>query len=207
MLVISTVYLACISSFAISYQLNPVLRQSSRPICHNCALDRKVQSSSVKMTRSLHHMRMMEKDESQNTIKEDISTKDKLAKLGQSGLLAYGFLNFSYYSIATIIAWASLRDNFRTALLTMSIADRYKASLTRLGKLMAVVWAGSQVTKAFRISGSVFLAPYADDALTTFQRRLNISSRSLAFSILASGLLAMTFVVYGLMIAYTTFII
>lgn len=146
-------------------------------------------------------------DVSVPAINQEISTKNKLTKLGQSGLLAYGFLNFSYYSLATIIAWASLRDNFRGTLMTMSVADRYKASSSRMLKLMAVVWAGSQITKAFRLTGSVFLAPYADKALSSFQRRLNLPSRSIAFSILTSALLVMTFMVYGFMIAYTTFIV
>ncbi len=136
-----------------------------------------------------------------------LSLKHKLGIYGQSGLLAYGFMNFSYYSVAMIIAWYNTRAIIQKNLIALSLRDRVASTSLQVVKLLVLVWAGSQVTKAFRISLSLVLAPYADKVITWSQNKMKISSRSLAFSILASSLLASTFIIYATIILYTVFVI
>lgn len=152
----------------------------------------------------LRHLSMSSMDESiDKSIDKSIakqSMNNKLASFGQSGLLAYGFLNFCYYTFTLLVAWFTINDQYRKDFAILSLGQRYKVTLSRFAKIVAVVWAGSQVTKAFRISGSVFLAPYFDKLILSFQKRFHLSSRNKAFSILASTFLLTTIGTYGCLV-------
>lgn len=82
----------------------------------------------------------------------------------------------------------------------ISLQDKYLASTLRLLKVSGIVWAGSQVTKAFRISGALVGAPLANAILSKFQSLLSIESRSKAFSIISCSLLGGTFLFYFLLV-------
>jgi hypothetical protein len=58
--------------------------------------------------------------------------------------------------------------------------------------VFALVWAGSQVTKVFRLGGALLLAPFADRVLISTQRRLKLKSKQQTFSLLATLLLGST---------------
>ncbi|GJN33868.1 hypothetical protein PR202_gb22496 [Eleusine coracana subsp. coracana] len=52
----------------------------------------------------------------------------------------------------------------------------YAAAVERFLKLMAMVWAGSQVTKVFRAGGALALAPFVDRGLRWFTVKFNFKS-------------------------------
>ncbi|KFK23697.1 hypothetical protein AALP_AAs45549U000100, partial [Arabis alpina] len=53
----------------------------------------------------------------------------------------------------------------------------YLAAAERFLKLMAMVWAGSQVTKLIRIGGAVALAPIVDKGLSWFTVKFKFESQ------------------------------
>ena len=128
------------------------------------------------------------------------SINEKLTSLGQSGMLAYGFLNFSYYTFTLLLAWFGIQDKYRQNFHMLSFKQRYIITTSRFVKLVAVVWAGSQVTKPFRISGSIFMSPYVDKFIDFIQKKFGLSSRNKTFGILASAFLFSTIAVYALLI-------
>jgi len=139
--------------------------------------------------------------------------KSKLASAGRGGLLAYGILNCIYYVVVTALAWFAFSTGGETvsavsastaAVYTLSNSQTFRERVgilfKKLPKVMAVVWAGSQVTKLARISCSVIMAPLADKILSQFQHKLNIKSEKKAFGLCCAMLLSFTFLFYSLLI-------
>ncbi|XP_052167735.1 uncharacterized protein LOC127784459 [Oryza glaberrima] len=105
------------------------------------------------------------------------SSKDLLERLkryGAAGVLSYGLLNTVYYVTTFLLVWFI----FSPAPGKMG----YAAAVERFLKLMAMVWAGSQVTKIFRAGGALALAPFVDRGLRWFTVRFNFKSEGRAFA-------------------------
>lgn len=105
------------------------------------------------------------------------SSKDLLERLkryGAAGVLSYGLLNTVYYVTTFLLVWFI----FSPAPGKMG----YAAAVERFLKLMAMVWAGSQVTKIFRAGGALALAPFVDRGLRWFTVRFNFKSEGKAFA-------------------------
>ena len=66
--------------------------------------------------------------------------------------------------------------------------------------MLAIVWAGSQVTKAARVAGAIFLAPVINRFLNVVQTRLSLQSPGQAAGAVVSGLVGFTFLVFGSLI-------
>jgi hypothetical protein len=96
----------------------------------------------------------------------------KLSQTGQSGLLAYGILNCLYYTSMTAIVWiyqsksviipSASSSSSSSILLFTSII---KKTILKLSKIILIVWAGSQITKVFRLFLSIALAPFIDNVI------------------------------------------
>jgi hypothetical protein len=131
--------------------------------------------------------------------------KDKLTNTGASGLVAYGFLNCIYYTVATAIVWFTVSSKEAGAAVEMGTGymTKLKGNMAKFPKIMLLVWAGSQTTKMFRISGSIFLAPWASSLLKWMQRKLNIS-QSNAVAICSSALLSFTALFYAVLLVVAT---
>lgn len=92
----------------------------------------------------------------------------KLSQTGQSGLLAYGILNCLYYTSMTAIVWiyqsksVIIPSSSSSILLFTSII---KKTILKLSKIIIIVWAGSQITKIFRLFLSIALAPFIDNII------------------------------------------
>ncbi|XP_065865261.1 uncharacterized protein [Euphorbia lathyris] len=97
----------------------------------------------------------------------------KLKRYGISGILSYGLLNTVYYITAFLLAW------FYIAPAPGKMG--YFAAVERFLKLMAMVWAGSQVTKLFRAGGALALAPFVDRGLSWFTIKFKFESQGKAF--------------------------
>nr|QGN65380.1 E2F-related protein [Oryza meyeriana var. granulata] len=98
----------------------------------------------------------------------------KLKRYGAAGVLSYGLLNTVYYITTFLLVWFY----FSPAPGKMG----YAASVERFLKLMAMVWAGSQVTKILRAGGALAMAPFVDRGLRWFTVRFNFKSEGKAFA-------------------------
>lgn len=76
--------------------------------------------------------------------------------LGMAGMTAYGILNTLYYTLAFTTAWS-----FRAIPANLSFAAAFRVA----GECMALVWAGSQVTKIARLGLAVAGAPKMDQGI------------------------------------------
>ncbi|ONI21091.1 hypothetical protein PRUPE_2G049700 [Prunus persica] len=98
----------------------------------------------------------------------------KLRRYGISGLLSYGLLNTAYYLTTFLLVW------FYVAPAPGRMG--YVPAVQRFLKIMAMVWAGSQVTKLVRAGGALALAPLVDRGLSWFSVKFHFESQGKAFT-------------------------
>ncbi|KAJ0046780.1 hypothetical protein Pint_05668 [Pistacia integerrima] len=96
----------------------------------------------------------------------------KLRRYGISGILSYGLLNTAYYLTTFLLVW------FYVAPAPGRMG--YIAAVERFIKVMAMVWAGSQVTKLVRAGGALALAPFVDKGLSWFTVKFKFESQGKA---------------------------
>ncbi|TYK15814.1 uncharacterized protein E5676_scaffold35G003180 [Cucumis melo var. makuwa] len=121
---------------------------------------------------------------------------DKLRRYGLSGILSYGLLNTAYYLTTFLVVW------FYIAPAPAKMG--YVAAAGRFLKIMATVWAGSQVTKLARAAGALALAPFVDRGLSWFTVNYNFESQGKAFMAIVGfclGLALLLFIVVTLLSA------
>lgn len=121
---------------------------------------------------------------------------DKLRRYGISGILSYGLLNTLYYLTTFLVVW------FYIAPAPAKMG--YVAAAGRFLKIMATVWAGSQVTKLARAAGALALAPFVDRGLSWFMVKYNFESQGKAFMAIVGfclGLALLLFVAVTLLSA------
>ncbi|KAF5742478.1 hypothetical protein HS088_TW09G00527 [Tripterygium wilfordii] len=119
---------------------------------------------------------------------------EKLRRYGISGILAYGLLNTAYYLTTFLVVW------FYVAPVPAKIG--YLAAAKRFLKVMAMVWAGSQVTKLVRAAGALAVAPFVDRGLSWFTVKFKFESQWKAFMAIVGfcfGLGIMVFAVVTLL--------
>ncbi|KAI4382929.1 hypothetical protein MLD38_008823 [Melastoma candidum] len=100
----------------------------------------------------------------------------KLKRYGLAGILSYGLLNTAYYLTTFLLVWFY----FTPAPGRMG----YLAAVERFFKVMAMVWAGSQVTKVVRAGGALALAPLVDRGLSWFTKRYKFQTQGQAFAMI-----------------------
>lgn len=136
----------------------------------------------------------------------------KLRQTGSAGLLAYGGLNAAYYSLAVALLWVYTGGGTRGPLApsdaagaaTAVVSTGVKATAQRFVKVLALAWAGSQVTKPFRLGGAVLLAPAAGRVMDWVQRRLGLKRRGDTVPIIIAALVLVTGAVFGSLILQGT---
>ena len=128
-----------------------------------------------------------------------ITLKQKLQNAGRGGLVAYGFLNAAYYCTVTFITYMYyLKDNALQVPSNLGLGSKLSVAASLMGKIVAIVWAGSQVTKALRITAAIALAPVGERVLNKFGGERK-------FGALCRCLLGFTFIFYACLIANTAF--
>ncbi|KAL0539202.1 hypothetical protein IC582_023384 [Cucumis melo] len=139
----------------------------------------------------------MEKNENrQKHPQKSNEVLDKLRRYGLSGILSYGLLNTAYYLTTFLVVW------FYIAPAPAKMG--YVAAAGRFLKIMATVWAGSQVTKLARAAGALALAPFVDRGLSWFTVNYNFESQGKAFMAIVGfclGLALLLFIVVTLLSA------
>ncbi|KAL0397372.1 UNVERIFIED_CONTAM: hypothetical protein Scaly_0185600 [Sesamum calycinum] len=120
----------------------------------------------------------------------------RLKRYGIAGILSYGLLNTVYYLTTFLVVWFYVTP----------APERmgYLAAVERFLKVMAMVWAGSQVTKLIRAGGALALAPFVDRGLSWFTAKFGFESQGKAFMAIAGlcfGLAFLMFVIVTLLSA------
>lgn len=137
-----------------------------------------------------------------NTTNTSTNLLKQLSSKGQSGILAYGILNFFYYMIVTGIVWTYQSKNIIITNIasSTSLSNKVIETTLKLSKIMIIVWTGSQVTKIFRISGAIFLAPIVDQIITKCMKIFSIPTRNKAFWIIFTSLWMVIFTCFSILI-------
>ncbi|KAL3629950.1 hypothetical protein CASFOL_026262 [Castilleja foliolosa] len=126
-----------------------------------------------------------------NGIFQGISLNEILIKLkryGVSGILSYGLLNTAYYITTFLVVW----------LYVAPAPGRmgYVAAVERFLKVMAMVWAGSQVTKLIRAAGALVLAPFVDRGLSWITAKFEFKSQGKASMTIAGFCFGLAFIMF-----------
>ena len=117
------------------------------------------------------------------------SPLDSLRRYGLAGVLSYGILNTLWYAFSFATAWLYVAQVPRGAGLA--------ASAKAAGKVFALAWAGSQVTKAARIGAAALGAPLADSLIDWIRKGMDLPSRRAAFGVAVACCAAVATVVVG----------
>ncbi|MED6120355.1 hypothetical protein PIB30_020192 [Stylosanthes scabra] len=112
----------------------------------------------------------------------------KLRRYGISGILSYGLLNTAYYLTTFLIVWFYIAPSPGRM--------GYLAAVERFLKVMAMVWAGSQVTKLIRAGGALALAPFVDRGLSWFTAKFNFQSQGKAFMAIVGFCVGLAIIVF-----------
>lgn len=113
------------------------------------------------------------------------SQSAKLQKAGRAGVVAYGALNFVWYTLAITFQWRRIASLSGVPPGTLVAV---KGSIQKFGKVLAAAYIGSQLTKLPRLSLAVILAPVGNRALLFVKQKLRVSENS-AFLIVTGVLL------------------
>lgn len=142
----------------------------------------------------------------------------KVRQAGSAGLLAYGMLNAVYYSLAVSLLWVYTGGGTRglpysSSTVIAAVATTaggggggggVKATAQRFVKVLALAWAGSQVTKPLRAGGAVLLAPAMGRVMDSVQRRLRLKRRGDTVPVIIAALVLVTGGVFGALILQGT---
>jgi hypothetical protein len=114
----------------------------------------------------------------QNTKIQEL--QEKLSKAGRAGLLGYGFINTLYYtSFVALALKLSPESIINGDKLSLSVIIR--RIFTKFGKVFAIVWAASQVTKLFRLAFAIATVPYSEKLMEYVQIKFSLQSKAEAF--------------------------
>ncbi|KAL5190891.1 hypothetical protein HKD37_04G010235 [Glycine soja] len=130
-------------------------------------------------------------DSEENKKGKSLSSNEILKKLrryGISGILSYGLLNTAYYLTTFLFVW------FYIAPAPAKMG--YGAAVKRFLKVMAMVWAGSQVTKLVRAGGALALAPFVDRGLSWFTHKFKFQTQGKAFMAIVGLCLGLALIVF-----------
>ncbi|XP_021901256.1 uncharacterized protein LOC110817143 isoform X2 [Carica papaya] len=189
------VYSTCRRSYSPQPKNFFVYQLNRRPICSiNCSSNNDYGGSSD----ATHSFSPNDKDENTRSgWQGSLSSKEVLMRLrryGVAGILSYGLLNTAYYLTTFLLVW------FFVAPVPGRMG--YIAAVERFLKVMAMVWAGSQVTKLVRAGGALALAPVVDRGLSWFTVKFKFESQGKAFMVVVGfcfGLALLLFLVVTLL--------
>ncbi|KAJ6326126.1 hypothetical protein OIU78_013257 [Salix suchowensis] len=140
--------------------------------------DNNVSGSSDSYKKNHDHEGSMERNETSRSPASNDVLKN-LKRYGISGILSYGLLNTAYYLTTFLLVW------FYVAPAPGKMG--YLAAAERFLKVMAMVWAGSQVTKLVRAGGALALAPFVDRGLSWFTGKFKFESQEKVEHILSEA--------------------
>ncbi|KAK4375158.1 hypothetical protein RND71_005835 [Anisodus tanguticus] len=164
------------------------LRQKNFCLC-SVTSDNNVYESPGFQNSALDQKGTAEKDETSQTESPTSNTVlTRLRRYGVAGILSYGLLNTAYYLTTFLIVWFYVAPSPGRM--------GYLAAVKRFVKVMAMVWAGSQVTKLIRAGGALALAPFVDKGLSWFTTKMKFESQRKAFTVVAGFCFGSAFMLF-----------
>ncbi|XP_019258911.1 PREDICTED: uncharacterized protein LOC109237104 isoform X2 [Nicotiana attenuata] len=169
----------------------PQKQLTSRHLLRRCSInaDNSVYESPEFQNSPLDQKGTAENNENSQT--ESLTSNNILTRLrryGVAGVLSYGLLNTAYYLTTFLIVWFYVAPSPGRM--------GYLAAVERFLKVMAMVWAGSQVTKLVRAGGALALAPFVDRGLSWFTNKMNFESQGKAFMVIAGFCFGLAFMMF-----------
>ena len=124
------------------------------------------------------------------------SIKERLVAYGLSGVASYGLFNTLYYFVSFFLALAAFPKP--------AAVDTFTAAFQHVFKLLALVWAGSQVTKLPRAACALACAPLMDRLLGWISTTLRLKGgkRSAFFYVLVPLCWGLFFALLGISVLY-----
>ncbi|WRX12167.1 hypothetical protein QQP08_004654 [Theobroma cacao] len=120
------------------------------------------------------------------------SVLKKLRRYGISGVLSYGLLNTAYYLTTFLLVCIH-----KCLSLVMACVNYYLDLVCVIFlKVMAMIWAGSQVTKLVRAGGALALAPFVDRALSWFTVKFKFESQGKASMVIIGFCFGLAFMLF-----------
>jgi len=126
-----------------------------------------------------------------------MSLQQQLRDLGPAGLVAYGVLNTAYYCVAFVFFWFFVAQ--------VESGQGYDEAVKQILAVLAMVWAGSQVTKLARIGAAVLLAPVIENLAQFLMKRFKLQSSYVAYGMLTASCFAVTATVFGTILVLCAF--
>ncbi|KAJ7544265.1 hypothetical protein O6H91_09G071600 [Diphasiastrum complanatum] len=111
-----------------------------------------------------------------NSVNQFCRLTNKFQSLGLAGVLSYAFLNLCYYLGTFLVLWLYV--------IPSPGGLGFIRAVKRVVEVLAIVWAGGEVTKLLRLAGALILAPFFDRVLNWFTGRFGFDSRGKAFGLL-----------------------
>ncbi|MCD9637997.1 hypothetical protein HAX54_021605 [Datura stramonium] len=164
---------------------------SARHLLRLCSVssDHNVYESPEFQNSPLDQKGTAEKDEISQTEASGSNTiLTRLRRYGVAGVLSYGLLNTAYYLTTFLVVWFYVAPSPGRM--------GYLAAVERFLKVMAMVWAGSQVTKLVRAGGALALAPFVDRGLSWFTTKMKFESQGKAFVVVAGFCFGLAFMMF-----------
>ncbi|XP_009795350.1 uncharacterized protein LOC107783463 isoform X2 [Nicotiana tabacum] len=171
----------------------PQKQLTSRHLLRRCSVngDNSVYKSPEFQNSPLDQKGIFQKENHENSQTESLTSNNvltRLRKYGVAGVLSYGLLNTAYYLTTFLIVWFYVAPSPGRM--------GYLAAVERFLKVMAMVWAGSQVTKLVRAGGALALAPFVDRGLSWFTTKMNFESQGKAFMVIAGFCFGLAFMMF-----------
>mmetsp|Transcript_7913 Transcript_7913/g.26390 ORF Transcript_7913/g.26390 Transcript_7913/m.26390 type:complete len:259 (-) Transcript_7913:68-844(-) len=120
--------------------------------------------------------------------RESARLRERINALGLAGVASYGLFNTIYYVSSFLFIWFCV--------VKVERGTGVAATARRVGEVLAMTWAGSQVTKLIRAGAALALAPAMERVLQALQNRLRCS-KGAAFAALTVACFALSFSVFG----------
>ncbi|KAG0627291.1 hypothetical protein M758_2G189300 [Ceratodon purpureus] len=117
--------------------------------------------------------------------------KEKVAKLGRAGLLAYGLFNAITYTTMFYVAFLAFEKSTG-----QNPANNLKACLGG----MVTMWTGNNFTRPLRVAGAAALAPFMDKVLKKTQKTFKLKDEATTLLFLVMVLIVLCILAVGLLI-------
>eukprot|EP00752_Nemacystus_decipiens_P009872 g8807.t1 len=121
-------------------------------------------------------------------VREKPARVNLVKKYGSAGLVAYGLLNGLWYTGGITYVMLGPMGLVPAA----GIEGTISASAKQLGKVVGLVWLGSQATKPVRYALAALLSPATDRLIDAAQRRLGLPKKADAVKLLVVSIFGST---------------
>ncbi|CAG9463677.1 unnamed protein product [Pedinophyceae sp. YPF-701] len=115
--------------------------------------------------------------------------QERLSQYGAAGVIAYGLLNTLYYTCTFLFIWVYVARVPRGLGATQAAI--------KFTEVLALTWAGSQVTKLARFAGALAMAPVVDILLNKLAQIRVIGSKPKAFAVVVAACLGVAALLFS----------